>query len=122
MSDTPIDHIAITGLRVFCVLGTQKWERHVRSEVVIDLTVYADLQAAARSDSVADTVDYTAIAAAVTDFAGASEFQLAEAFAEGIADVCLGIPGVGRVDVRVEKKGALSDGTRVAVAISRPVD
>jgi dihydroneopterin aldolase len=119
MSDSPPDRIEIFGLTVFCILGTQEWERLVKSEVVIDLTVYSDLQAAARSDSVGDTADYAAIAAAVSDYARESHFKLAESLAQGIADVCLGMPNVERIDVRLQKKGPLGEGIRVTVAISR---
>ena len=121
MSHTPLDRIEIAGLTVFCILGTQEWERLGKSEGMIDLTVYSDLQAAARSDSIGDTADYATIAADVSKYAGKSQFQLSESLAEGIADVCLSMPKVERVDVRVEKKGPLAEGIRVAIAISRPV-
>lgn len=120
MSDYHLDRIRISGLRVFCTLGVQKWERLVRREVIIDLTLHAAVRDPARRDDIAGTVDYAAAAELVIEFTESSEFKLLESLAEGVADLCLALPCVERVDVRIEKVGALDRAERVAVEITRP--
>ena len=120
MSDRSLDRIQISGLRVFCVLGVQKWERLVKHEVTIDLTLHTDIGESARLHDLARTVDYKTVTARVIEFAERSDFELVETLAEGVADVCLAIPRVERVDVRIDKAGALDRADRVAIEITRP--
>ena len=41
------DRIHITGLRVECIIGINDWERVTKQEVIIDITLHADLTARA---------------------------------------------------------------------------
>ena len=114
------DMIKLEGLRLVCTLGMHEWERHVNREVCLDLTLHTDISAAAASDKIEDAVDYSRVVKRISLFVTESKFKLIEALAEGIAAECLSLPGVGRVDVRVEKVGASEIAGSVAVEISRP--
>jgi FolB domain-containing protein len=115
----PLDRIRVEGIRINCVIGLNEWERLVRQEVVIDVTVHADTRKAGASDNVADTVNYRTVIKKVVEHVTASRYRLIEALAENVARLCLSEPGARRVDVRVRKPGALRDADSVGVEISR---
>ncbi len=119
MNSASPDRIRLSGLRAHCTLGVLEWERLVRREVRIDLTLHLDLRRPGISDNLTDTVDYGTVARRVVDFTAASEFRLLEALAGGIADLCLEFPQVERIDVTVQKMGALDGVEKVAVDVTR---
>lgn len=114
-----MDLIYIRNLRIECTIGVFEWERRVRQTVAIDLDLAADVARAARTDRLADTVDYKAIARRLVEYVGASQFQLVETLAQRVAEVVLGEFGVRWVRVRINKKGALRQATDVGVVIER---
>ena len=114
-----LDRIHIRDLRLRCIVGINPDERVNKQDVVINLTLYADLRKAGRSDDIADTVDYKAVKLAVLELAEKSSFLLVERLAEAIADVCLSHAGVRRVRVLVEKPAALRFARTVGVEIVR---
>ena len=115
----PLDRIRVRALAARCVIGVADWEREKRQEVEISLTLHADLGAACRTDDIADTVDYKRLKQRLLAFVEGSEFFLIERLAEGIAELCLAEPRVERVDVVVDKLGALRFARSVAVEITR---
>lgn len=114
-----MDRICIRDLLVRCVLGINDDERRERQDVVINLTVHADLRRVGRSDDIKDTVDYRALKKRVLAMAEGSQYFLVEALAEAVAELCLEHEGVHRIDVSVEKPHALRFARSVAVEISR---
>jgi FolB domain-containing protein len=114
-----MDRIRIEDLRVRCILGIGPEERRERQDVLISATLFVDLRQAGHRDRVEDSVDYRAVKKEILAAAEASEYRLAEALAEKIAEVCLRHQGVDRVAIRVEKPGALRFARSVAVEIER---
>ena len=119
MADTPLDRIHIADLLVRCIVGTNPDERAKPQDVVINITLHADLRAACRSDRIEDTVDYSALKQRIVEMVEASRFFLVEALAEAISDVCLSDPRVRKARVRVEKPTALRFARTVGVEIER---
>jgi FolB domain-containing protein len=119
MSERNHDKIHIRDLTVRCVLGIFHEERRERQEVVINITLHADLGTACRSDRVEDTVDYKTVKKRVLAMVEESSSFLVEHLAEEIAGICLDHPRVQRVDVSVDKPGALRFARSVAVEITR---
>ena len=113
------DRIHITGLRVECIVGINDWERVTKQEVVIDITLHADLTSPGESDDIKDTVNYRDISKAVQAHVEASSYGLIEAMARNIATICLQPEAVIRADVSVQKPGALRGSDSVGVEISR---
>ena len=70
----------------------------------VDLDVVADLSAPGRSDDLADTLDYGAIAAAVERVITTERFVLLERLAQRLADVVLDDPRAVSVTVHVRKQ------------------
>ncbi|OPZ28918.1 MAG: D-erythro-7,8-dihydroneopterin triphosphate epimerase [Lentisphaerae bacterium ADurb.BinA184] len=114
-----MDTIYIRDLRVRCIIGIRPEERHTPQEVVINLTLGADLRRAGGSDDLKDTVDYQAVKQAVLAHVSASACQLVERLAQEVADICLGFRGVRTVTVTIDKPGALRGARSVAVEFTR---
>ena len=114
-----MDRIRICDLFVRCILGINEDERREKQDVVINLIIHADLHKAAKSDSIADTVDYRALKKRILAMAESSQYFLVEALAGAVAELCLEQQGVRQVDVSVEKPHALRFARSVAVDITR---
>jgi FolB domain-containing protein len=119
MADTPLDRIHIVDLLVRCILGANPDERAKPQDVVINVTLHADLRAAGRSDRIEDTVDYRSLKQRIVEMVEASHFFLVEALAEAVSDICLSNPRVRKACVRVEKPTALRFARTVGVEIER---
>jgi D-erythro-7,8-dihydroneopterin triphosphate epimerase len=117
-----MDSLHIKELRARCRLGVGEEERREKQEVVINITLGADLHLPSRSDRFADTVDYRAIKKRVLAAVEDSQFRLVEALAQAIADLCLEAPGVQQVRVEVEKPSALRFARAVSAEITRSRD
>ena len=119
MSEAKPDHIFLAGLECECIIGFIDWERRVPQKVVIDLELPCDCAHAARSDSVADTVDYKLVAKRVLAFVGASQFQLLETLAQRLAELLLAEFALAWIRIRINKPGAIRHSRDVGVAIER---
>jgi dihydroneopterin aldolase len=83
------DRIEISDLRVLGVHGVLPEERERAQPFSVDLVAWVDMAAAQRSDELADTVDYGALAQLAADVVGGRPFQLLEALAGRLADALL---------------------------------
>jgi len=119
MEHRPLDRIHIRSLLLRCIIGVRDWERTERQNVVLDITLHADLRTPCQTDNFADTVDYVTIKKRIIERVESSSFQLLERLAEVVAEACLEDPRVQRVDVCAAKPGALRFAKTVAVEITR---
>jgi len=117
-----VDRILIGDLAARCIIGVDEDERKEKQDVLINLAIYTDIRAAARSDRIEDAVDYRDLRTRVVEVVERSQYYLLEALAEAIAGVCLEYPGVSKVQVRVDKPSALRFARSVAVEIERERD
>ena len=117
-----LDRIHIKDLLLRCILGVKPDEREKKQDVVINVTLYADLKAAGRSDSIDDTVNYKSIKNDIAALVEDSSYYLVEKLAEQIAITCLGYSKVRSVRVLVEKPGALRFARSVGVEVFRTKD
>ncbi len=114
-----MDTIFLNELKVDTVIGIWDWERKIRQTVIIDLEMAADIQKAAASDKVDETLNYKSVAKRVQQFVTDSEFQLVETLAENIAAIIRDEFAVPWVRVRVNKPGAIRGARDVGVLIER---
>ena len=77
-----MDIIYIRDLKEDTVIGLYDWERRIRQTIRLDLDLGVDICQAAASDSIADTLDYKAVAKRLIEFAEQSEFLLVETLAD----------------------------------------
>jgi len=114
-----MDRIEIKDLMVRTVIGVNAEERRDKQDVIINVTLWADLRKAGQSDRIEDTVNYRTINKIILAMTEKARFLLVEALADRIADICLTSPGVRRAEVSVEKPGALRFARSVGVVVTR---
>ncbi|MDD4873181.1 MAG: dihydroneopterin aldolase [Kiritimatiellae bacterium] len=114
-----MDKMLIKGLVLECIIGTKPIERKKKQKLIIDIILELDLKPAAKSDNLADTVNYKTLAKEIIALVTNSRFFLIERLADRIASTCLKNRRVKCVTVNVGKPGALNKAQNVAVEITR---
>ncbi|MCL1801127.1 MAG: 2-amino-4-hydroxy-6-hydroxymethyldihydropteridine diphosphokinase, partial [Promicromonosporaceae bacterium] len=102
----PLDHIKLRAIKATAMHGVLESERVEPQTFIADVSLYLDTRAAARDDDLAATVDYAAVAGAVTYVLTSPPVKLIETLAEQIAAAVLAFSGVHAVDVAVHKPSA----------------
>jgi dihydroneopterin aldolase len=100
------DRIELRGLRVRGHHGVYEHERRDGQDFVVDITVWMDLTAAARSDRLEDTLDYGALAQRAAAIVGGPPCNLIEAVAGRVADDVFADVRVHTVEVVLHKPQA----------------
>lgn len=114
-----LDRIYIRDLRVRCIIGIYPEERRALQEIEINVVMHVDLRKPGATDSIEDTVDYKSVKKAIAAHVETSQCLLIERLSQEIADICLAVRGVEKVQVTVDKPGALRFARSVAVEITR---
>jgi len=114
-----MDKIFIKDLVARGIIGINDWEREKPQEILINITVFSDTHPAAKSDDLADCVDYRALAKKAQHYAETAARFTVEALANDLAEICLEQKGVEKAIVRVEKPGAVRFSKSVGVEIER---
>jgi FolB domain-containing protein len=114
-----LDRIFIRDLTIRCIVGVDEQERREKQDILVHITLHADLRRAGRTDALEDTIDYRALKQRILQLAEGSRFRLIEALSQSIADECLRDERIERVEVAVEKPGALRFARSVGVEIVR---
>ncbi|MBI5030814.1 MAG: dihydroneopterin aldolase [Chloroflexi bacterium] len=113
------DRIEIQDLLLRCIIGIKAEERKDKQDVLINLILWGELAQAAASDNIEDAINYRTITKQIIQHVEASQNFLLERLAEQIAEICLMDRRVRRVQVRIEKPGALRFARSVGVQIER---
>lgn len=100
------DRIELRGLRVRGHHGVFEQERTDGQDFLIDITLWLDLRPAARSDDLADTVDYGGLAQRAHDVVAGTPRNLIETVGAEIADEIMTDPRVSACEVTVHKPSA----------------
>ncbi len=114
-----MDQIFIKDLIARGIIGVNNPEREKPQEILINITLFADLHRAGKSDKLEDTVNYRTLAKKSLAHAESAKRYTVEALAEDIASICLEDERVLKVLVRVEKPGAVRFSRSVGVEIER---
>jgi dihydroneopterin aldolase len=113
------DRVFIEDLRIQTVIGVFDWEREITQTVSLDLEMAFDIQQAAETDAIADTLDYKAVSKRLIQFVEHSEFQLVEALAEACARIVLDEFPVHWLRLKLSKPGAVRGSSAVGVIVER---
>jgi len=100
------DRITVRGMRFQGRLGVTPEERAEPQPVEVDVVLRLDLSHPARSDELADTINYAAVYDLAREIVEERSFHLIEALAGAIADAVLSDQPVDDVEVRVRKPKA----------------
>jgi FolB domain-containing protein len=114
-----MDKIILKDLVARGIIGLNDWEREKKQEIRINLVLFTDIKKAGETDLLDFSVNYRTIAKKVLEHAESSERLTVEALATDLARLCLREPGVEKVQVRVEKPGAVRFSASVGVEIER---
>ena|SRR6266567_115494 len=101
-----MDRIALEGMTFRGRHGVSDSERERLQDFVVSIEVEADLESAAQSDRIEDTIDYRRIRAVAKGVIEGESVKLVETLAGRIAGAVLGLPMVNAVSVRVAKRPA----------------
>ena len=114
-----MDQVFITDLVARGIIGVNDWEREKPQEILINVVLFADLKQAGKSDNIKDSVDYSKVSKKIIAHAETAHRLTVEALAADLARICLEVPGVMKVRMRVEKPGAVRFARSVGVEIER---
>lgn len=113
--------ISIVELKVFCRVGVPDAERAQPQRLLLTVELESDFSAAARSDSIVDTIDYFAVTQRLLNFGEGREWKLIEKLAADIADAILAEFKPRAVSVEV-KKFIIPQAKYVSVKMERRLD
>jgi FolB domain-containing protein len=113
------DKILITDLLARGHLGVPEAERANPQDILINLTIFADVRLCGDSDCIEDTVDYSLLSKQVIELVEKSSRCTVEALATDIANLCLSVTHVEGVRVRVDKPHRVRFTRAVGVEIER---
>ncbi|MCP4113494.1 MAG: dihydroneopterin aldolase [Desulfobacteraceae bacterium] len=113
------DVIYIRDILVRGILGVRSYERVKKQDIVIHLTLWADIRKAGETDNLDDSFDYSELKNRIVELAESSCFFLIEKLADAIAQVCLEEQKIHQVKIAVEKPGALRFAKTVGIEIIR---
>lgn len=111
--------VYIKNLKLQPVIGVYQWERAIRQNIMVSLAIHLTHEDATRSDRLGDTVDYDALSKRIISEIEASKHQLIERIAEHVASIVLDHPLVQKVEITVDKPGAVKEAEMVSVGIVR---
>jgi FolB domain-containing protein len=114
-----MDKVIIRDLVARGIIGINDWERQQPQDILINIVLFADQEKAGESDDIADCVNYRTVSKKVLAHAESVKRLTVEALAADLARLCLEEPGVQKVQVRVEKPGAVRFARSVGVEIER---
>ncbi len=109
--------IRITDLTLQAIIGTNDWEREVKQEVVINVTLEFNAAKATQSDNLKDTVDYKVLTKRIIQLVEHSQFFLIEKLADSILKLALDNKRVLSAAVRVDKPLALRFAKSVSIEL-----
>ena len=110
--------IRITNLRLRTIIGANDWERHIKQDLIINVTLDFDATKAAKSDNLKDTVDYKALTKKIIKTVEASSYQLLESLGTVLLNIILEDRKVKEATVRIDKPGALRFAKSVSVTLT----
>jgi dihydroneopterin aldolase len=113
-----MDRISLRGIRAYGRHGYEAAERARAQPLDIEIGAQIDLTAAARSDELADTLDYAALHARVVDVVANTSYALLERLAADLLRAVFEDRRVVRAEVTIAKP-AILDGATASVTLER---
>jgi dihydroneopterin aldolase/D-erythro-7,8-dihydroneopterin triphosphate epimerase len=115
-----MDRIVIKDLLVRGIVGINPDERENEQDVLINATLWADTRPAAKSDDIADAVNYRTLTKAMIGHIREGRPFLVEHLAAELVRICFeSDERVVEAEITVEKPGALRFARSVGVTVRR---
>ena len=114
-----MDKIFITDLLVRGIIGISDKERAQPQDILINVILFCDSSKAAISDNISECVNYRTVAKRILAHIEKTNRYTVEALAGDIAILCFEENGVEKVNIKVEKPGAVRFARSVGIEIER---
>ena len=115
-----LDRILIKDLSVSGILGIKPDERINEQEILVNAVLWADTRPASVSDEIDEAVNYRTITKALIAHIRTGKPMLVERLVQELVDICFELePRIMRVEMTVEKPGALRYARSVGISIVR---
>lgn len=119
MNTPDLSEVMIKDLSVQGIIGINPDERVTKQEILVNATLWVDTRDAAASDDIQDAVNYRTITKQMIAHIEQGEPMLVERLVDELAEICLADLRVQRVEISVEKPGALRHARSVGIKITR---
>ena len=116
-----MDTVFIQGLELETVIGCYDFEKEKAQRILLDIEMAWDIQKAAMSDVLGDTLDYGAVCRRVETVVAETQCELLETLVEKIASMIMVEFGVKGVRLRLAKPDIIKNTRDVGVSISRGI-
>ena len=113
------DKIIINDLEVECIVGIRKKERKERQKVFVTVEIFTNIEKAAKSSNIRDTINYSSIIKKIKKLITDKKYLLLETMAEDIARLVFKDKKANEARVLVKKPKAVPKGKYAAVEIER---
>ncbi len=107
--------IHIGNLRLRTIVGIEEWEKKSLQDVILNMALEFEGEAAGRSDAIEDTVNYKTLTKQVIALVEGHSFGLLEKMVTDILDLLMAHPKVLGAWVEAEKPGALRFADSVSI-------
>ncbi len=97
------DKIIVKALHCSVRVGVRKEEQEVRRNCEVDVVIHTDLAAAARSDDLDQTINYSNVIELIQRLSADAQYKLLESFAYRIFDEIFHKTNARRITVRIRK-------------------
>ena len=114
-----MDKIFLNDLKIDTIIGIYDWERETLQTLSFDLEIDWDIRPAAKTDDIAATLDYGAIAVSIVNFVEASQYQLIETLAEDLCALLLRQYPIPKLKLTLSKPVALHGQNTARIVIER---
>lgn len=115
-----MDKIFLNDLKIDTIIGIYDWERQTQQTLTFDLEMDWDIQPAAATEDISQTLDYGAIAQKIVAFVKASQYQLIETLAEELTSMLLEHYPIPKLKLTLSKPVALHGQNTARIVIERP--
>jgi dihydroneopterin aldolase len=106
-----MDQITLRAVRAYGRHGANPGERERRQLIEVDVTAELDLQAAQRSDELAQTLDYAALHDRIVRIVSTTSYALLEALGAALLDAIFADDRIARATVTLSKPQILAGAT-----------
>ena len=111
--------IRVKNLRLRTIIGFKEWEREKKQNIVINITILTDAEAAAATDDISDSIDYKELTKRVISEVETTNFNLLERLADFILDIVMEYTLIREATVEIDKPMALRFADSVSVELTR---
>ncbi|MFA5060190.1 MAG: dihydroneopterin aldolase [Candidatus Omnitrophota bacterium] len=109
--------IRITDLKVKAIIGINPWERKIKQNILLNITLQYNASKAIKNDNIVEAIDYKTLTKHIIREVSTSRFFLLEKLAQFTLDIVLSDSRIKSASVRIDKPLAL----RFAKSVSAEV-